>query len=156
MPAPMEIPLVVRIDPLAPLTLSVPVNTFVLPLYELAPLRTVTPLPPIVRLPAPEITPLKVREFAELFAQVSFAPRTTAALIVYVLGPLSVIPPAPIVSVCVPGVSLMSTGLVASGVNVRLLIEKFVPSPWLSYCAASTKKTSSPLPGTPSLRRCRC
>src|ERR1035438_8684803 len=72
-----------------------------------------------------------------------------SVLLVWEAPPESaVIPPAPIVSVLAPP---MTTGALASGVKVRLLMLKSWPRVVLSKCPAppKTKYTSSLLPGKP-------
>src|SRR4051812_45388292 len=98
------------------------------------------------------MTPLTDRLLAVLFVQVWLAPSPTLALMVLIaagLEALSVMPPAPRVSVLAPP---MVTALVSSGVKVRLLIEKFCPNTVLRLPAPKRlKKTSSLLPGRPGV-----
>src|SRR5438105_3833309 len=112
------------------------------------------PAPPNVRLlaGAPEMTPVTERLLAVLFVQVCAAPSATGAEITLsaaTLEALSVMPPAPSVSVFAPP---MTTAPVSSGVKVRLLIEKACPSTVFKLAAPNRlKNTSSELPGRPAV-----
>src|SRR6476661_7192483 len=130
------LPAIVRFEPA--------VASVVEPAYVLALLNVKLPGPlrtnPFDTEPA--MAPLTVRVLPVLFVQVWPAPSETLALMLLsaaALEALSVMPPAPNVSVLAPPIV---TAAVSSGVNVRLLIEKACPSTVFKLVAPNRLKNT--------------